>query len=341
MMFEGAFTLSNFYMIAGFLLSMYACVSNDIIQTLGTFLSANKPTPFYYLWAFSVIVLVITIVTGWIVNNGDMSFGLLTRIPVTEHYTFLYLLPPIILILLTRWGIPVATTFLVLSVFSVSDTSVIWMMLTKSVLGYVIAFVAAIIIYNIIGRPLERYFYYTQKRSGDTKISKWWMVAKWCSTAFIWSQWLVQDSAKLFVYLPRKASVTELLFVLLSFTVFLGILTYKRGGDIQKIVKMKTNVQDPRSATIIDIIYAFLLLYFINLNNVPMSTTWVFIGLLAGREIALYQRLRFESPKKMYKHIIKDLYKVTLGLIVSVVVVVLLTQFDYVKHFFFSHFIGG
>lgn len=45
-MFEGAFTLSDFYRIAGFLLSMYACVSNDIIQTLGTFLSANKKTPF-------------------------------------------------------------------------------------------------------------------------------------------------------------------------------------------------------------------------------------------------------------------------------------------------------
>ncbi len=340
-MFSDYMTLNNFYMIAGFLLSMYACVSNDIIQTLGTFLSANKKTPFYYLWGFSVLVLVITIVTGWIVNDGDMSFGLLTRIPVTENFSFLYLLPPIILIILTRWGIPVATTFLVLSVFSVSDVSVIWMMLTKSVLGYVIAFVAAIIIYNIIGRPLERYFYYTQKRSGDTKISKWWMVAKWFSTAFIWSQWLVQDSAKLFVYLPRKASFPVLLFVLISFTIFLGILTYQRGGDIQKIVKMKTNVQDPRSATIIDIIYAFLLLYFINLNNVPMSTTWVFIGLLAGREIALYQRLRFESPKKMYKHIIKDLYKVTLGLIVSIVVVVALTQFDHVKHFFFSHFIGG
>ena len=340
-MFEGAFTLSDFYRIAGFLLSMYACVSNDIIQTLGTFLSANKKTPFYYLWAFSVAVLVLTIGIGWIVNDGDMSFGLLTRIPVTEHYTFIYLLPPIILILLTRWGIPVATTFLVLSVFSVSDVSVIWMMLTKSVLGYIIAFIAAIIIYNIIGRPVERYFYYTQKRSGDAKISKWWMAAKWCSTAFIWSQWLMQDSAKLFIYLPRKASVWELLFVLLCFTIFLGVLTYKRGGDIQKIVKMKTNVQDPRSATIIDVIYAFLLMYFINLNNVPMSTTWVFIGLLAGREIALYQRLRFKKQKKMYKHIVKDLYKVTLGLIVSIVVVVMLTQFDYVKHFFFSHFIGG
>lgn len=337
-MFSGQITLSNVYMILGFLLSMYACVSNDIIQTLGTFLSANKKTPFYYLWAFSVIVLVITIVTGWIVNDGDMSFGLLTRIPVTEEFTPIYLMPPIILIILTRLGIPVATTFLVLSVFSVSDASVIWMMLTKSVLGYVIAFVVAIIIYNIIGRPLERYFYYTQKRSGDTKISKWWMVAKWCSTAFIWSQWLAQDSAKLFVYLPRKASVGELLFVLISFTVFLGILTYQRGGDIQKIVKMKTNVQDPRSATIIDLIYAFLLLYFINLNNVPMSTTWVFIGLLAGREIALYHRLRFESPKKMYKHIIKDLTKVTFGLVVSIVVVLVLVKFDVVVQFFMSHF---
>ena len=334
-------TMSEIYMIAGFLLSMYACVSNDIIQTLGTFLSANKKTPFYYLWAFSMFVLIVTIVTGWIVNDGDMSFGLLTRIPVTEEFTFLYLLPPIILIILTRWGIPVASTFLILSLFSISDVSVICMMLTKSVLGYVLAFIVAIVIYNIIGRPVERYFYYTQKRSGNDKISKWWMVAKWCSTAFIWSQWLVQDSAKLFVYLPRKASVGELIFVLLCFTVFLGILTYQRGGDIQNIVKMKTNVQDPRSATIIDVIYAFILLYFINMNNVPMSTTWVFMGLLAGREVALYHRLRFESPKKMYKHIIKDLYKVTMGLIVSVVVVVLLTQFDAVKQFFIAHFIGG
>lgn len=334
------FSMNNFYMIAGFLLSMYACVSNDIIQTLGTFLSANKKTPFYYLWAYAAIILILTISIGWYVNNGDMSFGLLTRIPVCEKFTFIHLLPPIILIILTRYGIPVATTFLVLSVFSVSDTEVIWMMLTKSVLGYIIAFIAALIIYNIIGRPLERYFYYTQKKSGNTKISKWWMVAKWFSTAFIWSQWLMQDSAKLFVYLPRHASLGTLIFVLIACTLYLGYLTYNRGGDIQNIVKMKTNVQDPRSATIIDLIYAFLLLYFINLNNVPMSTTWVFIGLLAGREIALYQRLRFESPKKMYKHILKDLTKVTLGLVVSIIVVVLLTQFGTVKDFFMMHFIN-
>ena len=164
------------------------------------------------------------------------------------------------------------------------------------------------------------------------------MFAKWCSTAFIWSQWLVQDSAKFFVYLPRHATLNQLLFVLVTMTIFMGILTYQRGGNIQNVVKMKTNVQDPRSATIIDLIYAFLLLYFINLNNVPMSTTWVFIGLLAGREVALYQRLRFESPKKMYKHIIKDLTKVFLGLVVSIVAVILLTQYDVIWQHIVSFF---
>ena len=332
--------LSTVYMIVGFLLSMTACISNDAIQTLGTFYSANKKTHFIWLWLFASAVMVVTIACGWYFNNGDMSFGLLTRIPVTEEYTFLYLLPPVILIILTKYGIPVASTFLVLSVFSVSDVSVIWMILAKSVLGYVIAFISAIVIYNIIARPLERYFYYTQKRYQNERISKWWLVAKWFSTAFIWSQWLMQDSAKFFVYLPRHATFGQLMFALVTMTIFMGILTYKGGGNIQNLVKMKTNVQDPRSATIIDIIYAFLLLYFINLNNVPMSTTWVFIGLLAGREVALYQRLRFESPKKMYKHIIKDLTKVFLGLIVSIVAVVLLTQYDVVIKYFVSHFAG-
>lgn len=327
-------------MIVGFLLSMTACISNDAIQTLGTFYSANKKTHFIWLWLFASAIMIATISIGWYFNNGDMSFGLLTRIPVTEQYTFLYLLPPIILIILTKYGIPVASTFLILSVFSISDVDVIWMILAKSVLGYVIAFFATIIIYNIIARPLERYFYYSQKRYQNERISKLWMVAKWCSTAFIWSQWLMQDSAKFFVYLPRHATAGQLFFALATMTIFIGILTYKGGGDIQNLVKMKTNVQDPRSATIIDLIYAFLLLYFISLNNVPMSTTWVFIGLLAGREVALYQRLRFESPKKMYKHIIKDLTKVFLGLVVSIIAVILLTQYDTVIRHFASHFMG-
>lgn len=333
-MFSQPFTLSTLYMIVGFLISMYSCVSNDVIQTLGTYLSSSKKFPTWVIWSFTSAVLILTITLGWMINDGDMSFGRLERIPFPDNFTLVHVLPPIILLFLTKYGIPVSTTFLILSIFSASNVEVIGMILTKSILGYIIAIISAIIIYSIIARPVERYFYYTQKE----KISKWWIAAKWLSTAFLWSQWLMQDAANLFVYLPRKASLGELVFVLTAFCAFLWVVAYKRGGEIQKIVKMKTNVQDPRSATIIDLIYALILLYFIQLNNVPMSTTWVFVGLLAGREIALYHRLRFESPKKMYKHIFKDLTKVTFGLVVSIVVVVLLTQFETVKSFFMSHF---
>ena len=333
-MFSEYLTLSNLYMITGFLISMYSCVSNDVIQTLGTYLTTSKKMPTWLIWAFTSAVLIVTISTGWLLNDGDMAFGRLERIPFPETFTLVHVLPPVILLFLTRYGIPVSTTFLILSIFSASDISVIGMILSKSIIGYFLALIVSIIVYTIIARPLERVFYYT----ADKKISKWWIAAKWASTAFLWSQWLMQDAANLFVYLPRKTSFSTLLFVLIAFSAFLWMVAYKRGEKVQKIIKMKTNVQDPRSATIIDIIYAFLLLYFIQLNNIPMSTTWVFIGLLAGREIALYNRLRFESPKKMYKHILKDLTKVTFGLVVSIVVVVVLIKFDLVKEFFMSHF---
>ena len=333
-MFPECLTLSNIYMIIGFLISMYSCVSNDVIQTLGTYLTSSKKMPTWIIWAFTSAVLVITISMGWLVNHGDMAFGRLERIPYPETFTLIHVLPPIILLFLTRYGIPVSTTFLILSIFSANDMSVIGMILSKSLIGYVLAAIVSILIYTIIARPVERYFYYTANK----KISKWWIAAKWLSTAFLWSQWLMQDAANLFVYLPRKASFTQLVLVIVAFSAFMWIVAYKRGGEVQKIVKMKTNVQDPRSATIIDLIYAFLLLYFIQLNNVPMSTTWVFIGLLAGREIALYHRLRFESPKKMYKHILKDLSKAAIGLIVSIITVFLLIKFDVIKSFFTSHF---
>ena len=111
----------------------------------------------------------------------------------------------------------------------------------------------------------------------------------------------------------------------------LGIVCYRKGGEIQDIVRLKTNTQDVRSATIIDIIYATILLYFQNANNITMSTTWVFIGLLAGREIAMYNRLRFETQKKVYKHVLKDLFKTITGLVVSIITVVLINHFDEIK----------
>jgi hypothetical protein len=57
-----------------------------------------------------------------------------------------------------------------------------------------------------------------------------------------------------------------------------------------------------------------------------MSTTWVFLGMLAGREVAL--RLRLEETnlgtRKVATMVFSDLGKATIGLVVSVLLVVFL-----------------
>jgi phosphate/sulfate permease len=302
-------------MILGFLLSLYSCVSNDIIQTLGTFLSSTKDKPVFTIWIFTASVLAITFIVGWLINGGDMAFGRLDKIPFIETFYWWHLLPPIILIFLTRKGVPVSTSFLILSIFS--SSTVMSSMITKSILGYVLGFVASFVLYFLISRKVEKYFLYTR----DEKVSKIWIIAKWCSTAFLWIAWLMQDAANLYVYLPRRLSFIEMILTVIVFMAFLWIVCYKRGGEIQKIVKLKTNTQDIRSATIIDIVYTLILFYFQQINNIPMSTTWVFVGVLAGREIAMYNRIRFETQKKVYKHIAKDLTKTVMGLMVSILVV--------------------
>ena len=313
-------TPSFIFMIIGFLLSLYACVSNDAIQTLGTFLNTTKERPVWQIWLYVSAVMIITFVAGWIINDGDMAFGRLDRIPHAQVFYWWHVLPPLVLLYLTRKGIPVATAFLIISIFSAPK--VIGLMIAKSFVGYVLALISSMILYFFIARSVEKIFLYMKNKP----ISTPWVVAKWLSTAFLWSAWLLQDGAVLFVYLPRQLNLWQMILSLSIFAGLLYILCYKRGGEIQNIVKLKTNTQDPRSATLIDCVYAVILIYFQTVNNIPMSTTWVFLGVLAGREIALYNRLRFITEKKVYKHLIKDLTKAIVGLAVSIAVVFVLNN---------------
>ena len=307
-------------MIIGFLLSLYACVSNDAIQTLGTFLNTTKNRPTWQIWLYVGTVMVLTFSIGWYINDGDMAFGRLDRIPHAQTFYWWHVLPPLVLLYLTKKGIPVATAFLIVSVFS--SSTVVGLMVAKSFIGYVTALICSLVLYFFIARKVEKIFLYMKNKP----ISTPWIVAKWLSTAFLWSAWLLQDGAVLFIYLPRKLTFLQLVLSLFVFLVLLYLLCYKRGGEIQNIVKLKTNTQDPRSATIIDCVYAIILIYFQTVNNIPMSTTWVFLGVLAGREIALYNRLRFITEKKVYKHLIKDLTKAIIGLVVSIIVVFILNN---------------
>lgn len=315
------FVLGSF----GFVLGSYSIVGNDAIQTLGTFLSSNSHRPWWVLWLFAGGIITVVLVYGWVAHSGDVSYGRLEAIPVPDHFSWVYCVPPFVLLLLTRWGVPVSTTFLTLTIFA---PKALESMLLKSLLGYATAFVVAIVVYKLVTRSLESRFNRT-----EGLMSPWWVVAQWCSTGFLWSQWLIQDLANIYVFLPRDpVSRTPDLAVgwfIVSIAVILGLLAfifYNHGGTIQKVVLTKTNTTDIRSATFVDLIYGIVLFVFKELSHIPMSTTWVFVGLLAGREIAIAWNEKHRSRQEVSRLVLSDLAKILAGLLVSVALALLLPK---------------
>ncbi|TCB64614.1 hypothetical protein [Acinetobacter sp. ANC 4178] len=300
-------------MIVGFCLAAYSIVGNDVPQTLGTFISSNAHRPWWVLWLYTSSILVVVLLYGWFASGtGDASYGRLETIPFPETgITWLYIVPPILLIILTKYGIPVSTTFLVLTIFSPSSLSA---MLTKSMMGYAVAFVVAILVYRFVMKGISIYLSKTRHKEP----SHIWIGLQWVSTAFLWSQWLIQDLANIFVYVPRQVPFEFLIFGILVFVVLLGWIFYRRGGAIQNIIDTKTGVADIRSATIIDFMYAIILLVFKEWSNIPMSTTWVFLGLLAGREFALSMHLAEVNKYRTSRNVSKDAMKLMFGLAISV-----------------------
>lgn len=299
----------------GFILAGYSVVGNDSIQTLGTFLSSNEKRPWYVLWFFASSILAATLIYGWYHYNGDVSYERLVKYPLPDPFAWYYLLPPLVLMTLTRTGIPVSTSFMVLTFFNEENLG---KMIEKSFLGYLTAFGAAIVIYLLITKLVERYFIESDISVKEQRI---WVPLQWLSTGFLWSQWLIQDFANIYVYLPRNLSAFSLFISLLILLTLLAYIFYSRGGAIQGIVKSKINTIDIRSATIIDFTYGIILYFFKELNNVPMSTTWVFIGLLAGREIAIHLQLEGKLSKRINRMVLLDFGKVLFGLGASVLLV--------------------
>lgn len=302
----------------GFILAGYSVIGNDSIQTLGTFLSSNEQRPWYVLWIFAGSILAASLLYSWVVFSGDVSYGRLEKYPLPPEMHWPYLLPPLALMLVTRFGIPVSTSFMVLTFFNPSNLT---KMIEKSLLGYVLAFVAAILIYSIIAKSVEKKFIERPIKPREEIV---WTILQWCSTSFLWIQWLIQDFANIYAYLPRQLSTSDMA---ISLTILLSLLAFifmSRGGSIQKVVKSKVNTVDIRSATIIDFTYGLVLLYFTEVNRIPMSTTWVFVGLLAGREIALRYRLDQKVGLPAMRMIGIDLAKIFFGLVVSLLLVVVM-----------------
>ena len=300
--------------LIGFGLAGYSVIANDSVQTLGTWIASNKDRfKWQTLWAAASTVLVGTLCYGWYAYGGDISFGRLAKIPFQEVQWY-HALAPLALLFLTRKGIPVSTSFLVLSAFA--STFVLEKMLVKSIMGYGLAAVVAYVVWFLVSKFLN------EDKKVKEECKPYWRWFQWATTGFLWFTWLSHDVANIAVFLPRELSLLQLGGVITFFVAGLGWIFYQKGGKIQEIVLSKKNTKYIRSATIIDLVYAFLLLYFKELNDIPMSTTWVFVGLLCGRELALHSfQNGTKGIKTVFPIVAKDLFKLLIGLSVSVAIV--------------------
>lgn len=299
------------FALLGFLFAGYSVIANDSLQTLGTWISSNKSVKWYYQWIFASVILAGVIFYGHF--TGDVSYGRLERIPF-ETVQWYHVLAPLSLVLLTRIGIPVSTSFLVLSVFA--SSVVLEKMLIKSFMGYGVAAVFAYVVWLLVSKLVD------EKSKPNPKWDRWWRVGQWIATGWLWTTWLQHDHANIAVFLPREHSLLGTSLIVVSYVSVLGWVFREGGGKIQKLIQSKSSTKFVRSATIIDLVYAFTLYFFKELNNIPMSTTFVFVGLLAGRELGIYTSLlKPNNIKKVFPMIGKDFLKLLLGIGISLLLV--------------------
>ena len=270
--------LTLIYTVVGFSLAAYSVIANDSVQTLGTFIASNQRFKWYWLATAASAVLTFTLIYGWNVNDGDITFGRLNKIPY-QTIQWYHAAAPLILVLLTRGGIPVSTTFLVLSAFA--STVVLEKVLMKSVIGYGLAAMIAYIVWIGVSYFINEKFDKVQE-----KHRRAWVIGQWITTGFLWYTWLSHDVANIAVFLPRQLPLNLLVVCIVLLSVLLFYIFWDRGGKIQKVVYSKTGTRYTRSATIIDFVYAIILLYFKQYNDIPMSTTWVFVGLIMWKRIS-------------------------------------------------------
>lgn len=303
----------------GFMFAAYAAVANDSIQSLGTFIESNGDKKWWVLWLYVGSIFLLTVTFSWLYFDGDVTYQRLlnadgvSKYPHPQAFSFFQVIAPLVLLILTRLRMPVSTTFLLLSVFS-ADSSGITSMVGKSVSGYALAFILSFLVWYFSYNLISKYF---KKR----KFHKGWTITQWVVSGSLWAVWIMQDGANIAVFLPRQQSAWQ--FIVFASTIFigLGLLFYLRGDKIQQIVSEKVRISDVRAATLIDFTYVILLIYKLFISTVPMSTTWVFLGVIGGREIAVNlsrNKKGRRHKKKALRVIGKDFSYALIGLMISV-----------------------
>ncbi len=314
--------------IAAFVLAAYAVIGNDALQTLGPFLAANRGrTPRLLQFAWLAALLAAVLLLGWWWGEGDPAWGRLQTFAPLSDLRWIDLLPSLCVLLLTQWGAPVSTSFLVLTAV---DPASVQPLLRHSLAGYGLGLAVGLLLWGVLLRRLEATPPVQPPKDADPcnppspespggGSVPFWLALQWLTTGWLWSQWLVQDLANIYVYLPRRLGPGTMVGSLAVLLVGLALLMAENGGAIQQRLATKTNSSDPRSTALLAGIYGLVLFVMGRISSYPLSTTWAFLGLLAGRELALL-RLGGRDGRAALASLAQDLLRAALGLGISLAV---------------------
>ncbi len=295
-------------------IAAYSVAGNDAIQTIGTFIESKKGKNLYLkVFVFAGLMIVVHLI-GWSQHQQEIHFHRLDAFPQPNKFNLVQLLAPVVVVILTRLKAPISTTFLILGLFGGGN---IEKMLTKSFLGYGIAFLCAVVLWGIHSYYFSEEYHETNQL--DPKSEHFWSTFQWGSTSILWVAWLLQDTANIAVFIPRKLQLWEFGLAMLILGLALAFILYTEGGTIQEVVSEKSDLTSAKAATFVDLAYAGVLFFFQFLSKMPMSTTWVFLGLLAGREIILHVVTKRDKPYlETFRHVGKDVLLASLGITVSI-----------------------
>jgi hypothetical protein len=294
-------------------------MGNDALQTLGPFLASQRGSQTRWLQGLVLAaVLCAVLLLSWAAGGGDPAWGRLDRFPLPDPFRWWDLLPLAALLLLTRLGMPVSTSFLVLTALAPVELGP---MARKSLAGYGVAFAVAVLAYGLLARAGgERP---AAEGAGEGSREGLWRGLQWLATLALWSQWLVQDLANIYVYLPRRLQLAELLATLVVLCGTLALIVVLGGGPMQGRLRGKCGVEDPQASAGISLLYGLVLLLFLGGDRLPLSTSWLFLGLLAGREVGLAWRGVGRPAVEVAREVSGDLLRAAAGLATSLAVALL------------------
>lgn len=176
-------------------------------------------------------------------------------------------------------------------------------------------------------------FYEKEAWESSWRGSVFWRLAQTFTTVLLFGTWLMHDMVNIAVFLPSQLDLEVMLLISAIFLLWLAYTFHINGGPVWNIVTKKTSTNEIVAATMIDLVYFVILLVFKEWSDIPMSTTWVFIGLLAWRQFAIraINRIdRIEWGWRMnlaFKESWKDFSKIMVGLGISVIALIVVRYF--------------